>query len=183
VPNQPLVFNKDGKERVEDDLIAYCHIKFLETGDATWVTRLPMVNSAVRAMDAATEFLASEAGGKIAIKKFVVAGGSKRGWTTWLTGAVDPRVKAIVPVVIDVVNVRPSMMNHYAAYGFWAPGGRQLLRAAQGHGPLGRARMERLNKIEDPTSTSPGSRCRNTSSTLPATSSSRRTRRSSTSTT
>src|SRR5262245_44899869 len=111
VPNQPLVFNKDGKERTEDDLIAYCHIKFIETGDPTWVTRLPMVKSAVKAMDAATEFLASEAGGKVAVKHFVVAGGSKRGWTTWMTGAADPRVKAIVPIVIDVVNVRPSMMN------------------------------------------------------------------------
>jgi PhoPQ-activated pathogenicity-related protein len=72
-------------------------------------------------MDAVTEFLASAEGGKTAVKKFVVAGGSKRGWTTWLTGAVDRRVCAIVPIVIDVVNVRPSMMNHYAAYGFWAP--------------------------------------------------------------
>jgi PhoPQ-activated pathogenicity-related protein len=52
LPNQPLVFNKDGVERVEDDLIAYCDIKFLETGDSAWVTRLPMVKSAVRAMDA-----------------------------------------------------------------------------------------------------------------------------------
>src|SRR5262245_51984831 len=82
VPNEPLVFNKDGKERVEDDLLAYCHVKFLETGDATWVARLPMVKSAVKAMDAATEFLASAEGGKVAIKSFVVAGGSKRGWTT-----------------------------------------------------------------------------------------------------
>ena len=68
---------------------------FVETGDANWVTRLPMVKSAVKAMDAATEFLASAEGGKVTIKKFVVAGGSKRGWTTWLTGAADPRVKAI----------------------------------------------------------------------------------------
>ncbi|HKB40152.1 MAG TPA: PhoPQ-activated protein PqaA family protein, partial [Gemmataceae bacterium] len=59
VPNQPLVFNSDGKQRVEDDLLAYCHIRFIETGDPTWVARLPMVKSAVRAMDAATEFLAS----------------------------------------------------------------------------------------------------------------------------
>ncbi len=120
VPNQPLVFNEDGKKRTEDDLIAYCHIKFMDTGDASWLPRLPMVKSAVRAMDAVTEFLATTEGGKTTVKKFVVAGGSKRGWTTWLTGAVDSRVSAIVPIVIDVVNVRPSMMNHYAAYGFWA---------------------------------------------------------------
>jgi PhoPQ-activated pathogenicity-related protein len=120
VPNQPLVFNEDGKKRFEDDLIAYCQIKFMDTRDTSWLPRLPMVKSAVRAMDAVTEFLASEEGGKTAIKKFVVAGGSKRGWTTWLTGAADARVCAIVPIVIDCVNVRASMMNHYAAYGFWA---------------------------------------------------------------
>jgi PhoPQ-activated pathogenicity-related protein len=120
VPNQPLVFNKDGKGRFEDDLIAYCHIKYMDTGDTTWLPRFPMVKSAVRAMDAVTEFLASKEGGQTAVKKWVVAGGSKRGWTTWLVGAVDPRVSAIVPIVIDVVNVRPSMINHYSAYGFWA---------------------------------------------------------------
>jgi PhoPQ-activated pathogenicity-related protein len=121
VPNQPLVFNGDGTPRNEDDLIAYCQIKYMDTGDPTWLPRLPMVKSAVRAMDAVTEFLAGDAGGKTAVKKFVVAGGSKRGWTTWLTGAVDRRVVAIIPLVIDVVNVRACKINHFAAYGFWAP--------------------------------------------------------------
>jgi PhoPQ-activated pathogenicity-related protein len=121
IPNQPLIFNNDGKERVEDDLIAYCQIKFMDTGDHTWLPRLPMVKSAVRAMDAISEFLGSDQGGKTPIHKYVVTGGSKRGWTTWLTGAVDKRVVAIVPVVIDVVNVRACKTNHYAAYGFWAP--------------------------------------------------------------
>jgi PhoPQ-activated pathogenicity-related protein len=51
----------------------------------------------------------------------VVAGGSKRGWTTWLTGAVDKRVIAIVPIVIDVVNVTACSINHFCSYGFWAP--------------------------------------------------------------
>lgn len=121
VPNQPIIFNQDGKPRSEDDLIAYGHVKFMDTGDPTWLPRLPMVKSAVRAMDAVTEFLASDQGGKTSIKKFVVSGGSKRGWTTWLTGAVDPRVSAIIPVVIDVLNVRACKMNHFASYGFWAP--------------------------------------------------------------
>jgi PhoPQ-activated pathogenicity-related protein len=121
VPNQPLIFNEDGQPRSEDDLIAYCQIKFMDTGDPTWLPRLPMVKSAVRAMDAVQEFLASEKGGKTQVKHFVVAGGSKRGWTTWLTGAADKRVVAIVPIVIDVVNVRVCKMNHYASYGFWAP--------------------------------------------------------------
>jgi PhoPQ-activated pathogenicity-related protein len=120
VPNQPLVFNGDGKPRSEDDLIAYCQIKYMDTGDPTWLPRLPMVKSAVRAMDAVGEFLASAEGGQVAVRKWVVAGGSKRGWTTWLTGAADPRVTAIVPIVIDVVNVRACKMNHYASYGFWA---------------------------------------------------------------
>jgi PhoPQ-activated pathogenicity-related protein len=150
VPNQPLVFNNDGHERSEDDLLAYCDIQFIKSGDPTWVARLPMVKSAVKAMDAATAFLASAAGGNVAIKQFVVAGGSKRGWTTWLTGAVDARVKAIVPLVIDVVNVRQSMMNHYAVYGFWAPA---VGNYAVQHKVMDRwdsEGMTELNRIEDP---------------------------------
>ncbi len=121
VPNQPLEFHQDGKHRVEDDLIAYTWMKLMMTGDLTWTARMPMVKSAVRAMDAVQAFLASDEGGKLPIDGFVVAGGSKRGWTTWLTGVVDKRVVAIVPIVIDVLNVRHSMEHHHAAYGFWAP--------------------------------------------------------------
>ncbi|MCX8092421.1 MAG: PhoPQ-activated pathogenicity-related family protein [Verrucomicrobiae bacterium] len=120
VPNQPLIFHNDGKERVEDDLIAYTWRHFLRTGDERWPARLPMTKSAVRAMDTITAFCASPEGGGIKVDRFVVGGGSKRGWTTWTTAAVDPRVVGIVPIVIDVVNVKPSMEHHYAAYGFWS---------------------------------------------------------------
>jgi PhoPQ-activated pathogenicity-related protein len=58
---------------------------------------------------------------EVQIKRFVVAGASKRGWTTWLTGAMDDRVVAIVPIVIDVLGVNESMRHHFAAYGYWAP--------------------------------------------------------------
>lgn len=120
VPNQPLIFHGDGRKRVEDDLIGYTWDQYLKTGDPTWAARNPMVKSAVRAMDAITELMASEKGGQRTVDKFVVAGGSKRGWTTWLTG-LDPRVVAIIPIVIDVVNADPSMKHHFEAYGFWAP--------------------------------------------------------------
>ena len=121
VPNQPLTFRGDGKPRHEDDLIAYTWDQFLRTGDERWPARLPMTKAAVRAMDTVSDFCAKPEGGGVKIDKFVVAGASKRGWTTWTTAAVDPRVVAIAPIVIDMLNIIPSMQHHYAAYGFWAP--------------------------------------------------------------
>src|SRR5262249_42218681 len=149
VPNQPLTFNKDDKPRTEDDLIAYCYIKFMDTGDPTWIPRLPMVKSAVRAMDAVTELMASDKGGKTPVKKFVVAGGSKRGWTTWLTGAADSRVVAIIPAVIDVLNIRECKINHYSSYGFWAPAVGDYTRHKI-HERSETPRYAELLKIEDP---------------------------------
>jgi PhoPQ-activated pathogenicity-related protein len=121
VPNQPLIFHGDGKPRTEDDLIAYSWDQFLRTGDERWPTRLPMTKAAVRAMDATTAFLASDEGGHAQVDTFIVAGGSKRGWTTWTTAAVDRRVVALAPIVIDVLNVETSLDHHFRAYGFFAP--------------------------------------------------------------
>lgn len=55
------------------------------------------------------------------IDGFVAAGASKRGWTTWLTAAVDKRVTAIVPIVIDMLNTQESFRHHRAVYGFYTP--------------------------------------------------------------
>ena len=49
------------------------------------------------------------------IENFVVAGGSKRGWTTCCTAAIDKRVLAAVPIVIDVLNVNANMQHHVEA--------------------------------------------------------------------
>lgn len=121
VPNQPLVFAGDGKARTEDSLIAYGWDKFLRTGDPIWLARLPMTKSAVRAMDAVQSFCRDREAGAVSIEAFVVAGGSKRGWTTWTTAAVDKRVAAVIPMVIDMLNVEPSFRHHYSVYGFYAP--------------------------------------------------------------
>ena len=122
VPNQPVVFKDDPsrKPRSEDDFIAYTWDKFLRTGDEKWPARLPMTKSAVRAMDAVTAFAASPEGGGQQVSRFVVSGGSKRGWTTWTTAAVDSRVVAIAPAVIDLLNVERSFVHHWQAYGAWS---------------------------------------------------------------
>jgi PhoPQ-activated pathogenicity-related protein len=110
VPNQPLF---EGLS--EDALIAYTFDQFLKTKDETWPCLLPMTKSAVRAMDAVTELAREKHSQKI--ESFFVTGGSKRGWTTWLAGAVDPRVRGIAPMVIDTLNMREQMPHQVRAFG------------------------------------------------------------------
>lgn len=148
VPNQPLVFAGETEGRKEDSLIAYTWDKFLRTGDAKWPARLPMTKAAVRAMDTVTAFCGSAQGGGVKVSGFVVSGASKRGWTTWTTAAVDKRVIAIIPIVIDVLNVEPSMRHHYAAYGFFAPAVGDYT-AFQIMDWMGTPEMRALLKIED----------------------------------
>ncbi len=121
VPNQPLTFRGDSEPRVEDSMIAFTWDKFIRTSDEKWPARLPMTKSAVRAMDTVVDFCGKPEGGNIKIDGFVVAGGSKRGWTTWTAACVDKRVIGIIPIVIDMLNIMPSFIHHYEAYGFWAP--------------------------------------------------------------
>ena len=121
VPNEPVQFADDSKPRSEDGIIAYTWLKYMTTGDETWPLRLPMTKAAVRAMDTISAVLASPDAGNVKVEKFVVSGGSKRGWTTWTTAAVDPRVVAIMPASIDMLNMEKSFEHHYRVYGFWAP--------------------------------------------------------------
>ncbi len=150
VPNEPLTFANDPYgPRKEDEIIAYTWRKFLETGDSTWPLRLPMTKAAVRAMDTVTAFAASKKGGGHTVNQFVVTGASKRGWTTWTTAAVDPRVVAIAPMVIDVLNVVPSFEHHYRSYGFWAPAVKDYFNAHL-MDELDSDGFRKLMEIEDP---------------------------------
>jgi PhoPQ-activated pathogenicity-related protein len=149
VPNQPLKFAGESRTRSEDAIIAYTWERYLKTGIENWPARLPMTKAAVRAMDAATAFLSKLPGGGVAVKNFIVAGGSKRGWTTWSVAEVDPRVIAVAPIVIDTLNVAEVFQHQYQAYGFWAP-------AVQDYVDMGimswfgTPQMEALLDIEDP---------------------------------
>jgi PhoPQ-activated pathogenicity-related protein len=114
VPNQPLF-----GELTEDEIISYTLHQYRQDKDITWPLLFPMVKSAARAMDAVQEFAKQELGNTI--EKFVISGASKRGWTTWLTGAMDARVMAICPMVIDVLNMPVQMDYQIAMWQDYSP--------------------------------------------------------------
>lgn len=120
VPAQPIRFvNDNNLDRVEDEILAYSYDKYLKDFDAgrplyptaedPWPVVHVMARAAVRAMDTAQAF-ATDLGAPI--EDFIITGASKRGWTTWLTGVTDCRVRAMAPIVFDALNTDESMLNH-----------------------------------------------------------------------
>lgn len=146
VPNQPFVF-ADGRARWEDDTIAESWKLALEANDESLILQLPMVKSAVAAMDM-TDQLAGE-GLFDPPAGYMVTGASKRGWTTWLTAAVDTRVSAIAPLVIDILHMEKVFPQQKAAYGFYAPPLRDYTSRGL-IGLLGTPDAERLIAVVDP---------------------------------
>lgn len=113
VPFQPIFYG-----RIEDDAIAYSLMRFFKAGDVGWPLLQPMVKTVVRAMDTVQELARQEWHAEIT--GFTVTGESKRGWTTYLTAAVDRRVKAFIPMVFDMLNMRPQLAHQLASWGTYS---------------------------------------------------------------
>ncbi|KAI0221463.1 Autocrine proliferation repressor protein A [Lamellibrachia satsuma] len=122
IPNQPIVFKADPtkKSRSEDSVLAYLWRTFMDDKDASpeILPRYPMTKAIVRAMDTVTNFT-RQVSPNTSVSKFVVAGFSKRGWTTWTTTAVDKRVIAQMPVVMSLLNFYKHMQRHQSSLGGW----------------------------------------------------------------
>lgn len=111
IPNQYITLN--GKKYAEDGLIAHTWSKFIEDPEHNKYlpAYLPMVKATTTTMDNIEK--------SFKIKKFVVSGLSKRGMTTWLTALHDNRVKAIIPVAIDVLNFESIIQHIHHSLNEW----------------------------------------------------------------
>ena len=151
VPNQPLRFaEQPDRPRVEDEIIAYQQAKFAKDQNPLDLVRLPMVKSGTAAMTAVQQYLQSEDGGEIKVDGFVVSGGSKRAWTAWLVGALDPRVVAIVPIVINVLDVEATTRHHWEAMGYFSPALKDYVENGLIPAAIGSPGLAQVNQIEDP---------------------------------
>lgn len=118
VPNQPLSFFEEPPV-YEDGLIARSFKQYFATGDPTWIANFAMVKSVILAMDQLEALYEQRTGKKL--RGFILSGKSKRGWTAWLTAATDARVKGVIPIAIDILEMKKMLLDQRARYGSWSP--------------------------------------------------------------
>jgi PhoPQ-activated pathogenicity-related protein len=106
VPNQPLFGG-----RTEDELLSFTLNEYRQSGDSSWPLLFPMVASVVKGIDVLQGAL-----GQSEIK-VVLIGASKRGWTTYLSAAVERRIVGMVPAVFEMVSMQRQIALARARYG------------------------------------------------------------------
>ena len=114
IPNEYLTIA--GQAKKEDAIIAYTWQCFIKKPNiyTYYPLHIPMTVAARQAITIAQHILRKQG---YRIQHFVVMGLSKRGWTTWLTGLADPRVIAIVPMVIDILDTTKQITHIHNVYG------------------------------------------------------------------
>ncbi|WP_373041972.1 PhoPQ-activated pathogenicity-related family protein [Xanthomonas campestris] len=110
LPSQALTYRDDGTARREDDSVAHTWSLFMKAPAQrkTLPLHVPMAAAIARTMSLAERELAP-----LRIHRFILAGASKRGWASWHAAIADQRVEAVVPFVIDILNM-PAVLTHMA---------------------------------------------------------------------
>ncbi|MBW4540225.1 MAG: PhoPQ-activated pathogenicity-related family protein [Myxacorys chilensis ATA2-1-KO14] len=103
----------------ENELISHSFSQFLASGRPDWPVLLPMVGAVRRAMDV-TQRLATDTWAA-KVEQFTLAGFSKRGWAAWLTAAVDERVNAIAPIMMDFFDLPRQITCQRSVWGSLSP--------------------------------------------------------------
>lgn len=123
IPPTNLVYQQDNKVRIEDDSIARSWKLYSE--NPTQRQQLPLLIPMTATISQSIRLAKTELA-KWHINQFIVTGASKRGWATWLSAVSDPSVVAIVPMVIDLLDIKSALRNMNKTYGgnwplFFAP--------------------------------------------------------------
>lgn len=100
IPNEPI------DNRAEDQLLGYSLAKYMQTHDPNEPLFFPMTKCVHRAMDVIQQLGHIT---KVDLDNFIIMGQSKRGATTWLTGASDKRVVGIIPLGYDALNLKQQI--------------------------------------------------------------------------
>ena len=121
IPNAPIIFTADPlrKARSEDAAVAFTWAQYMlhDRARPEWVLYFPMAKAGIKAMDATTEFIQLIRGNTLT--RWITAGASKRGATTWFTGAVDKRIIGIAPIVFDVLSFKAGVSHMWQTLGNW----------------------------------------------------------------
>lgn len=149
VPNQYLKFN-DNVPRKEDGIIAYTWNRYLDDPgkNAYWPAHLPMTKTVIKAMDAVQEITKDTT---MPVENFIVTGASKRGWTTWLSLLSDARIKAVIPIVIDIFNMQKNIQHIHDTYNDWPIALKDYVEQGTAE-RFNSPEFNQLVKIEDPIS-------------------------------
>ncbi len=147
LPNQALIWNDDGKARSEDDSVAHSWRLFMDAPETrgSLVMHVPMAAAISRAMTLAQRELPA-----LKLQHFVVSGLSKRGWASWHVAIADERVEAIVPFVIDALNLQEGFKHIRQSYGGSLPIAHGPYIAEGVSGAVGTPKLAALAKIQDP---------------------------------
>jgi PKD repeat protein len=121
VPNLPSNFTS------ADQLIAQGIANFCaqQTALPESLPLFPMAKSVFQGMNAVQWLLANPAASgnypPVLVNQFVLAGGSEngwaRGWTTWLAAVADFRVKGIIPIGFDALNLQHQFAHQKDVWG------------------------------------------------------------------